>query len=496
MGIVVRQSIKSVAVTLGGALLGALIAVLSTRFFPQDQFGFRETLIKASTWVTYLANFGFGAALVINAQKYPPGHPSRPTFLTLTALIPFAISLLTCAAFFILYPFIDDFYSPADAAYVKEFFPLFPILTLLCSGILWMEGYLQSLHKTALQSFGREILARIIYITLILLFGFHVINFSGFLWLYVIFYLVPFLFLIIMAKRSGGFAFGYEKHLFSVKEIKEIIRFAGYHMLTEASTVLIATVDVFIMGMLLGFDKVAIYGIATLAVSLLRNPTRMIGKAAIPTFTKSYNNGDLKGLRELYQRSSLNMQIIAVAMFALVYINIDNIQEIMALIKGGYNEIKPLIMILMVGQLFDMVSGFNYELIGLTKYYRFNFWIAIWLLAFVLLLDYFMIKSNGLLGAAWAVTIGLIAFNIAKSWFLWKKMKLQPFAIATLKIFAIGAVAGIISWILPYMFNAFIDGIIRSSVFGLLFWYLLFITKVSSEVNEITHNIIHKRRLY
>lgn len=496
MGIVIRQSIKSVAVTLGGALLGALIAVLSAKFFPQNEFGFRETLIKASLWATYLANFGFGSAIVINAQRYPPGHPSRPTFLTLMAIIPFVISLLICASYFLLYPFIDDFYSEKEALLIREFFPLFPILTLLSSVILWMEGYLQSLNKTALQSFGREVLARIIYIVLIILMAIKMIDFSMFLWLYVIFYLIPILYLVIMAKRSAGFVFGYEKGLISWKELKEMIRFAGYHMLTEASTVLIATVDVFIMGMLLGFEKVAVYGIATLAISLLRNPARIIGKTAIPTFTVSYNKGDFVELRRLFKSSSLNMQILAVAMFVLVYVNINNIQEIMALIKGGYGEIKLLVMILMLGQLFDMISGFNYELIGLSKYYRFNFWIALGLLAVVLILDYFMIKSNGLLGAAWAVTIGLIFFNIVKAVFLWKKMKLQPFSPGTLKIFAIGAIAGIIAWFLPYMFNPFVDGIIRSSVFGLIFWYLLFVTKISSEINEITHNIIHKKRLY
>jgi hypothetical protein len=43
MGIVVRQSIKSVIVTLAGVVLGALITILSTKFFPKAEMGFRET---------------------------------------------------------------------------------------------------------------------------------------------------------------------------------------------------------------------------------------------------------------------------------------------------------------------------------------------------------------------------------------------------------------------------------------------------------------------
>lgn len=496
MGIVIRQSIKSVIITLGGVLLGALIAVLSTRFFPKSELGFRENLIKVSIWTSYLAILGFNYTVLIFGQKYPPGHEKRSTFLALTGIVPIVFSIIVSMGFFIMEPYLSEIYHGEDAAMMHQYIWLFPILTFLTSLIGWMDGYLQSLHKTALQNLAREIIARVIYIVLIILFALRIINFHTFIWLYVIFYLIPFFFLLYIAMRNPGFHFSYKKGTFSTTEIKEIFRFSAYHMLTVASTVLIFQLDVFLLGPLGGLEQVAVYSIATLAISMLRNPTRVIGVAATPAFTQSYNEGDMPGLRNLFSRSSINMQIIGVCMFALVYINIDNIQEIMAVIKGGYSQIKPLIMILMLGQLFDMITGLNFELIGVSKYYRFNFWIALVLMALVFVLNYFMIKEIGIYGAAWATTIGLVIFNIAKTIFLWNKMRIQPFNKATMYILVAGAVVGFATWLIPYLGNVFVDAICRSTVFALFMWFALYRIKVSPELNDITDNLIHKRRFY
>lgn len=496
MGIVIRQSIKSVIITLGGVLLGGLIAVLSTRFFPKNEYGFRENLIKVSVWTSYLAIFGFNYTILIFGQKYPPGHRKRSSFLAITGMLPLAISLLVSTIFFIGEPYLYQIYSGPDAAMMHRYIWLFPILTLMTSAISWMEGYLQSMHKTAIQNLAREIIARVIYIALIILFALRVIDFHTFIWWYVVLYIVPFLFLLYIAVKNPGFSFKYTKGDFSKSEIKEIFRFSGYHMLTAASTVLILQLDVFLLGPLGGFEQVAVYSLATLAISMLRNPTRVIGLAATPAFTKSYNEGNMTELKDLFSRSSVNMQIIGVGMFALVYINVENIQDIVALIKGGFGEIKLLIMILMIGQLVDMVTGLNYELIGVTRYFRFNFWIALALMVVVFILNYFMIRAFGIYGAAWATTIGLVLFNIAKTIFLWRKLDMQPFGKTAIPVFIVGALAGIIAWVIPYLGNAFVDAIVRSAVFAILMWLGLYRAKASPELNEVTNNLIHKRRFY
>jgi O-antigen/teichoic acid export membrane protein len=499
MGIVIRQSIKSVFVTLIGVLLGALITVLSMEYFPKTELGFQQNLIKITIMVSYLGLYGFNTTLLIFGQRYPPGHPSRGTFLSLTLIAPLILTLLVCASYYFLKNYVGLIYSKeTDVVMMEQYFFLFPMLTFLVAAISWLEGYLQSLHKTALQNFAREVLARIIYITLIVLYATGVLSFGQFLWLYVITYLIPFCFLLMIALRNPGFRFEIRKDALFLSEVKEIFRFSGYHMLTVVSTVLILQLDAVLLAPLDrdGFDALAVYSIAVLAVSMLRNPTRVIGIAVTPAFTKSYNEGDMLNLADMFRRSAINMQIIACAMIALVYLNINNIQEMIAFIKHGYDEVKWLIMILMLGQFSDMVTGLNYELIGVTRFYRFNFWIAIIFVTIVLVLNLLLIQRMGIYGAAWATTIGLVIFNISKTVFLWYKMNLQPFSRKTWTVMlSVLLIAGV-CWIIPYTLNVIVDTAIRSIVFCVLLWIVLYKTAVSPEINGLTSNIIRKRKLF
>src|SRR5690606_38427532 len=108
-----------------------------------------------------------------------------------------------------------------------------------------------------------------------------------------------------------------------------------------------------------GLEAIAVYAIATLVISSLRNPTRVIGVAATPSLSQHYLEGKIRELRELFNRSAWNMQIIGWGMFILVYLNIENMVAIIGLIKPGYGAVHGLILILMIGQLADMITGLN-----------------------------------------------------------------------------------------------------------------------------------------
>src|SRR5690606_22978248 len=204
MGIVVRQSIKSVIVTLGGVLMGVLVVVLSMRFFPKAEYGFTQNLIKIALQISYLGVFGFNYTLLIFGQRYPIGHEGRGTFLTISTVFPLCFSLIISLLYFVFRNQIIGLFQAEDAELMQQYFLLFPLLTFFSSVIGWFDGYLQSMHKTALQHFIKEILARIVYIVLIILFAIGWIGFSTFIWLYVITYLIPLGFLFWISLRSQG----------------------------------------------------------------------------------------------------------------------------------------------------------------------------------------------------------------------------------------------------------------------------------------------------
>ena len=493
MGVVVRQSVKSVIITIVGILLGGIVTVLSMRYFPKSEYGFTQNLLKITIQASFLGMFGFNYAVLIHGQRYPPGSPSRKAFMTVCAIFPVLFSILITLAFFIFKNWFLSLYNADDQLIMRRFFSIFPLLTLLMVALSWLSSYLQSIQKNALQNLAQEILFRIAYIGLIVCYGMKWLNFGQFIWLFLAAWLVPVGYLLFIALRVGKLQFSRNISL-PKSEIREIVRFSGYHMLTAVSTVLIFQLDAILLGPLAtnGLAAVAVYSVATLAISMLRNPTRVIATTAVPSFSRAYKEGNLRELSRLFDRSCVNMQIIALGMFAFILLDIDFIQQVVALVKEGYGSIKWLIIILMIGQMADMISGFNYQILSVSKYYRFNFWISVGLLALVFALNYIFIQDFGIYGAAWATTIGMVVFNIVKSWFVWKKFKMQPFSKKSLMVLLAGAIAFAVAWLIPQTGFQYLDLGIKNLLLGGIFLALILKWHISDEIHGIVMSIKNK----
>lgn len=425
MGVVVRQSVKSVFITMAGILLGALVTVLSIRFFPKIEYGFTQNLLKICTQASFLGLFGFNYTVLIYGPRYHLDDPKRSSILTLSALLPLAFSIIIALSFWLFKTPFLNLYGPEDREMMAQLYAIFPLLTLLVVATTWLSFYLLSVQKNALQSLAMEVLFRIAYIALIALYGLKAIDFHQFIWGFLGAWLIPTGYLALLCFKVGKLKFS-TKILLSFKEIKELFQFSGYHMLTAVSTVLIFQMDAILLGPLdsEGLEAIAVYSVASLAISMLRNPTRVIANSAVPSFTQRYKEGNLHELKALFDRSCVNMQVIAFGMLAFILLDIGFIKDVVTSIHPGYEAIKWLIIILLIGQVVDMSSGFNFHIISISKYYRFNFWISIALLVIVLGLNFLLIKSHGVYGAAWATTSGMIVFSVAKSVFVWRKLKM------------------------------------------------------------------------
>ena len=215
--------------------------------------------------------------------------------------------------------------------------------------------------------------------------------------------------------------------------------------------------------------------------------------ASIPTLNKAYLSGDPKQLSSLFHRSGINILIAATAMFLLIACNLDNVVTIL---PDNYSTIKPIVLILMIGRMIDMATGFNSEVTSISKHYKFNFRISVLLLVMLVAFCYWLIPQYGDFGAAWATTIALALFNIAKMFFLWWKMKLQPFTKNSLLVVVAGMIAFAAGYWFPYILNPVADAIIRSLVIVIAYLGLLIWLKPSEDLNSYLASIKANKRLF
>ncbi len=498
MGIVVRQSIKSAIVGIFGAVLGAVTLLGSAGIFSKEHLGFTRMLANNSGTLAFVAILGFNYAIIIQGQKFATGHKNREGFLRYSFTLPGLFTLLLCA-FLLLFkePIIRFYCQPQDYEIVRKYFATLPTAVILNFILLWFEGYLVSINRAAMQALVRDVIYRIVYIVLVLFYALDWISFDVFIWSFALGLLIPIIISYAAVRKHKGFVFTGGTPLSKVEK-KEITIFSVYQMLNAVGVMVMYSLDTILLTPFAkdGIQALAVYSIAFFVATFIRTPSRMMATAVTPTFVDLYNENDLPKLRELYWRSAVNMFAASVIVAVILIINVDNLQRFLAHIAEGYELIKPLTLILIGAALSDVICGPNTEMIGLSKYFRVNFWFTLSVIILIFILNAWLIKVIGITGAAWASAIGMATYNILKSILLWVKYKIHPFSKNTVLLLIVGAGMVTLFYFIPYFGNMYFDTIIRSVVALILLILLLYKLKTSKEITDFINNIISNKRLY
>ena len=141
-----------------------------------------------------------------------------------------------------------------------------------------------------------------------------------------------------------------------------------------------------------------------------------------------------------------------------------------------------------------MTSGFSSELIMMSKYYKFNV-ITITILAILsIILNYMLIPQFGMIGAAYASLFSILTFNCIKLIFIKIKIGISPFSNKTIVPIIIGIIIFFIINYFPNNSNPFLDIIKNSLVISSLYIGMIYLLKVSPELNLIIKKIINYQR--
>lgn len=495
MGVVFRQSIKTTIVIAFGALLGAASVFLSPFVLEKTELGFFTNIVYVGALLQIFMMMGTGSMLSIYIQKYPAGDERRKVLLSFAFLTTIATTLVFTIVYALLKDYIVSFYNIEDQAYVSKYYYWIPLLLLVWAITTILELYLVSQVKIALSAFAREVLLRLCNLALLALVYFKVLSFHYYIISSVLVYMVPALMLYIISARTRGFGFSTNWKLFSGTEYREIIHFSWYHLLVVVSINMLGYLDTLMLAPLdtSGMASSAVYSRAVFIVGLMMIPYRAMASASLPVLNQAYIDNDTPKLHDLFSRAGVNILIMAVAMFVLIACNLDNA---VAIFPAGYEAIKPVVLILMLGKIIDMATGLNNELISISRHYKFNFRISALLVVMVVVFNKLLIPTYGLYGAAWGVTIALAIFNILKLVFLWMKTGLHPFTKGSIAVIVCGAVAGAIGYFLPYISNFVVDTIVRSTVIVLIYGAMLLWLKPSPDISAYFKSVVSNKRLF
>ena len=489
MGVIQRQGIKQTLITFFGIAIGAVnVLFIYPRFLLAEQWGFIQIILSASK--IFLPFIMMGSMYMI-VRFFPEfkdeknGHHGYLPFVLSWIFVGFSIFL----GLFIFFQ--EEIFSlsskEADKQMVAQYgFYLLPILLFLAIGTT-LTKYISNFQRIVVPAIFNDIFVKVGLPALCILLGFDIINFENLLqgigWIYLIIVVA----LLIYTKNLGQLYLKPDFSKLTKEKLKPIFIYSGYGLLGGLGTTIIPFIDTIMVGALIDFESSAIYTIPNFISNAIDAPRKALSSIAAPLIAESWKKNDLPHIKMLYQKTSLNQLIVGVLLFLLAWSCIDDIYNLIPAgpKKETYEAGKYVVLILGLSKVLDMATGVNSEIIGYSRYFRFNFYAILILTVFAIISNWLLIPIYGIEGAAMATFLSFGIFNLSKFLFLWFKLNLQPFSIKTIHVLLFGGLAYLAAsqipdsgWIIPNI-------ILKCLVIGIIFGGSMLYFRVSEDISAM-----------
>ena len=488
MGIVIRQSAVSTALSYVGVVIGYVnLLILFPKYMSPEEVGLARIIQDAAMLMVPFAQLGTNQLTV----RYFPEHKNKSQYGEFIGLI-FSLLTITLVLFALLFFLFKSYfvnYFSYQSPEVSQYLNYILGLTFILAIYQVMVAFSQSSLNIVLPNFLKEVLLRTITLMAIILFAAQVISFLQFIILIIGAYGLNLIILIIYLGRKGMLRIQLKRSYFNTTIIKQMLTFMMFTFLGASGILIIGKVDSLMVTGMLGLKATAIYTTAFYIAVLIELPKRAVSQISLPIISRAFQEDNIKEINDIYSKSAINNLIIGVLIFIGLWINLDSIFTLIPR-SEIYSLGSMVVLIVGAGKLIDIAAGLNGEIIIMSRYYRVNVYFIIALALFTVLANYFLIPVYGLNGAAIGSAFALLFFNLIKFVFLYNKLKLQPFSVNTIKVVLLGVVVLLLGFWLPKLDNIYFDIFYRSAIVSASYGIAIYFLKPSMDINRLVDRLL------
>ena len=487
MGIVINQSIKNTVITYFGFGIGAINALfLYTNFLGKEYYGMVAFLLSAANIMMPLMAFGVHSTLIRFYSRYTD-EVEREKFMTFMLFMPL---LLIIPITLITYFFYDQiaFLILNENPEIKPFLWLIPIIGIFMGYFEVYYAWVKVHMKSVVGNFISEVLVRVVI--MVLLFAVHWEWLSKSDFIYGLFW--AYLFQVVAMKI---YAMVVKMPVLSFKipsNLKEIFGYSFFIILSGGVAVLLVDFDKVMIPMYIKIENNALYSVAIFIATVIAVPSRAMLQIIYPITAKLMNENKLDELDDLYKKSAINLQVFGGLIMLGIFLNIN---ELYKLIPAEYSGGIAVVFIIGLTKFYDVILGNNNAIILNTKYYRMVLFFGLMLVFLMIILNMIMIPPYGIIGAAWATLISVMVYNTVKLMFVVNKLNLFPFTKNTLKSFGIIILVFVGFYFWDFQFHPLLNIALKSVLIVLVYVFLNYNWKVSTEINHVIKKTLTKFNL-
>lgn len=484
MGIVLNQSLKNTIITYIGFGIGAINTLyLYPIFLGATYYALTNYILSAANVIMPLFAIGMQNTLVKFYAQYQT-EKERSQFLSFTVLFP----LLMCIPLALIgWLFFDDilvFVSKKNPV-VKTFILLIPF-TGLCMAYFeifyaWARVHMHSVFGNFIKEVGLRLFS---LVTLIGVY-YNWITVVEFVYVTAGIYLLA---LII----TMMYAFYIKRPVFQFvipSNVKDILIYTFYIILSGSVANLLLDGDKIMLNQYMKIENIAYYSVATYIALVISVPSRAMHQIVYPITAKLMHENKHDELNALYKKTSINLQIVGGFVMLCIFVNIDQLYEI---VPKDYRGGIAVVFMIGLSKYFDLILGNNNAIIFNSKYYRAVLFLGVGLVILTIGLNMIFMPLYGITGAAFATLLSITCYSLAKLLFVVKRMHLYPFTKQTLASLGITFFVFILFYFWKFPLNPLVAICLKSILVTFVYIYINYKFVVSPEINQTLDKLLLK----
>lgn len=487
MGVIIRQGFKATLSNYIGMVLGLFsLIILFPLFFNPKELGALRLFIELGTVLSSFALIGTHYSITRFFPYFRTNDQKNHGFF-------FWVLSFSLTGFLIL--LLTLFFGGAELLkYINpsapEYKNLFPMLIVFVFVILFQvvsEVSCSNHGRTAVPNFNKEVIMRSLVILSGLSFYLGFTNFEQTIWLIVLSYAIAlfgniwFLNKLTIINLKPDFAF--IKNNPKIKS--ESFKFTFYLFFSGLASLLYTKMDFFMISVIQkDLAEVAIYSIGFNLAAFIEIPKRTILQIATPIFSNLMKEKKFDEVKLLNKKNGSNQLLISGILFFLIWLNIDNLYEIMP--RGDFfSKGKWVVFFIGISKVIDSIVCGNSPIIANSNFYGLSVISIIIAIISSFLFNYVFIHEFGLIGGAISSILVIIVVNTTHLIVLQLKLKINPFHKDQIKIAITLILFFLITFTGKWVENPFLDSFIRTTIVGSALIYTFYKLNISNDFNQL-----------
>jgi O-antigen/teichoic acid export membrane protein len=174
----------------------------------------------------------------------------------------------------------------------------------------------------------------------------------------------------------------------------------------------------------IGLTATGVYTNIIYLTSAIQVPYRSVVRVSSPLIAKYWKEKNIPEMQKLYQKVSSLGMLIGTFSFSIIWINRI---ELFSFLPPEYQAGILVFLFLMIGRMVDMVGGLNGTIFSTSRKYRYDLLFSIFLSFTVFGLNYLLIPTYGIVGAAVSTGFAYVIYNIGRIWYIYYSFQIHPF---------------------------------------------------------------------